>query len=211
MNQSLRVLVAEDERDTRESLQEMLWRLGHQVLGAQTGRQLVELARAGAPDLIITAIKMPDMDGIDAVAEVNRLRQTPAILLTGHHDASLLERATQQLVMAYLIKPVKPADIEAAVAVALARFEQYRQARREDQQRFDEAVLWLGRKLDQVPVEETAEKPKDRGKAKKGRSPQTQDHMPREPANRRFSRFLAAVRALCGLRAPDQGSRGQAL
>jgi AmiR/NasT family two-component response regulator len=205
MNRFLRVLIADDERDTREYLQEMLRRLGHQVVGAQTGRQLVELARVGEPDLIITDIKMPDMDGIDAVAEVNRLRETPAILLADHHDASLLERATQQLVMAYLIKPVKPADIEAAVAVALARFEQYRQARREAQQRFDEAVLRLGRKHGQVPVEEAAEKTKGRGKAKKGRSPQTQDHMHREPARRRLSRFMAVVRALCGLRAPEQG------
>jgi response regulator NasT len=131
MNRSLRVLVADDERDTREYLQEMLQRLGHQVVGAQTGRQLVELARGGEPDLLITDIKMPDMDGIDAVAEVNRLRETPAILLTGHHDASLMERATQQLVMAYLIKPVKQSDIEAAIAVALARFEQYRLTRKE--------------------------------------------------------------------------------
>jgi response regulator NasT len=131
MNRTVRILVADDERDTREYLQEMLQRLGHQVVGAQTGRQLLELARAGEPDLIITDIKMPDIDGIDAVAEVNRLRETPAILLSGHHDASLMERATQHLIMAYLIKPVKQPDIEAAVAVALARFEQYRLTRRE--------------------------------------------------------------------------------
>jgi response regulator NasT len=109
----------------------MLQRLGHRVVGAQTGRQLLELARAGSADLILTDIKMPDMDGIDAVAEVNRLRETPAILITGHHDAALIERAARQMVMAYLIKPVGQADLEAAVAVAMARFEQYRLTRRE--------------------------------------------------------------------------------
>jgi response regulator NasT len=131
MNRSLRVLVADDERDIREYLQEILQRLGHQVVAAQTGRQLLELARDGDPDLIITDIKMPDMDGIDAVAEVNCLRETPAILISSYHDAPLFERAGQQLVMAYLIKPVEQSNIEAAVAVALARFEQYRLARRE--------------------------------------------------------------------------------
>jgi response regulator NasT len=131
MNRSLRVLVADDERDIREYLQEMLQRQGHQVVGAQTGRQLLKLARAGEPDLIITDIRMPDMDGIDAVAEVNRLRETPAILISSYHDAPLIERATQQLIFAYLIKPFEQSDVEAAVAVALARFEQYRLARRE--------------------------------------------------------------------------------
>ena len=55
----------------------------------------------------------------------------PVILLSGYHDAELLERATAEHMMAYLIKPIKQADVEAAMSVALARFEEYRQARRQ--------------------------------------------------------------------------------
>jgi response regulator NasT len=131
MNRPLRILVADDERDTREYLQEMLSRLGHQVAGAANGRQLTDLARHVEPDLVITDIKMPDMDGIDAAREVNREREVPVILVTAHHDAGLLERATADNIMGYLIKPVTPADVESALAVAMARFGQYHQARKE--------------------------------------------------------------------------------
>jgi response regulator NasT len=131
MNRALRVLVADDERDTREYLQEMLMRLGHQVLSAQNGQQLLELARVGNPDLIVTDIKMPDMDGLTAAARVNEQREVPTILVSGHHEPDLLARAADQLVLAYLVKPIKQPDVEAALAVTLARFEQYQAIRKE--------------------------------------------------------------------------------
>lgn len=131
MMRALRVLVADDERDIREYLQEMLVRMGHHAMAAQTGRQLLELAAATEPDLIISDIKMPDMDGIEAITQVNQKREVPAILISGHHDEALLKRAADQLIMSYLIKPIKQPDIEAAMTVALARFDQYRIARQE--------------------------------------------------------------------------------
>jgi response regulator NasT len=131
MTRPLRILVADDERDTREFLQHLLGRLGHQAVGVGTGRQLTELARQVDPDLIVTDIKMPDMDGIAAAEAVNRERETPVILVSAHHDADLLARAGADHIMAYLIKPVSPADVEAAVAVAMARFAQYKVVRAE--------------------------------------------------------------------------------
>ena len=56
----LKVVVADDERDMRQFLQEMLTHLGHTVVGAaEDGRQLVDQCRTNAPDLIVTDIKMP--------------------------------------------------------------------------------------------------------------------------------------------------------
>ena len=131
MTRALRVVVADDERDTREYLRDMLTRMGHTVVTAETGRHLLELARAGEPDLVLTDIRMPDMDGIEAAVQVNQVRPVPVILVSGYHDAELLERARAEHLMAYLIKPIKQADVEAAMSVALARFEEYRQARRQ--------------------------------------------------------------------------------
>jgi response regulator NasT len=71
------------------------------------------------------------MDGITATETINRERQTPVILVTAHHDTQLLQRASQQPVMAYLIKPVKQADVEAAVTMAMARFQESRSGRDE--------------------------------------------------------------------------------
>jgi two-component system, response regulator PdtaR len=128
----LRIVVADDERDMRQFLQEMLTHLGHTIVGAaETGRQLVEQCRAAAPDLVVTDIKMPDLDGLEAAAEANRVRPIPVVVISGHHEAPLLERASVDYVMTYLVKPVKPTDLQAAVTLAVTRFGHLQQARGE--------------------------------------------------------------------------------
>ena len=108
---ALRVALADDEPDVRDYLKEMLPRLGHQVVGvATTGRQLSDLVRSTAPDLVITDIKMPDMDGIESSMEVNRNKQIPVILISAHHDAETLARAGADHIMGYLIKPISEPD-----------------------------------------------------------------------------------------------------
>ena len=133
MTKNLRIAVADDERDTRDFLQELLTRLGHQVMLAQTGRQLVEQCRLFSPDLILTDIKMPDMDGIEAAIAVNRDKETPVVLVSGHANPEFLRRVEQHPIMAYLIKPLKAADVENAVGVAMARFAAFSAACKEAQ------------------------------------------------------------------------------
>ena len=131
VNRTLHIAVAEDQDDTREYFQELLPRLGHQVVAVRDGRQLVEVCRASSPDLVITDVRMPGMDGIEAAAAVNRERPVPVIVVSAHHESELLTRAGQAPVMAYLIKPVTQASVEAAIATALARFEELRSAHKE--------------------------------------------------------------------------------
>jgi response regulator NasT len=76
---------------------------------------------------VITDVRMPDMDGIAAAAAVNRDRQVPVILVTAYHDVDLLACAGPGNVMAYLTKPVKLVDLQAAIALAVRRFEHFRQ------------------------------------------------------------------------------------
>ncbi len=132
MSRSLRVVIADDERNMHESLQEFLPLMGHQVVGlAQTGRQLIDLCRSLHPDLVITDIKMPDMDGIAAAEEVYRNEPIPIILVSAHHDPELLERAEQGNILAYLLKPIRQGDLEPAIRIATQRFEQFQALRRE--------------------------------------------------------------------------------
>jgi response regulator NasT len=121
----LRVAVAEDDPEALLYLQEVLSRLGHQVVAAQTGRQLVELCRAASPDLVIADIRMPDLDGIDAAEAVNRDRPVPVILLSAHHEEDILSRLGSTQVMGYLVKPVQEADIKTAIAVAMLRYRHF--------------------------------------------------------------------------------------
>lgn len=113
MSARLKIAVADDELDTRDYLQEYLTYLGHEVRAAADGRQLVELSREFAPDLIITDYAMPGLDGLAAAAEINRARPVPVVLISGRHDAQL--PATVEGVVTFLAKPVKEKDLRAAV------------------------------------------------------------------------------------------------
>jgi response regulator NasT len=132
MSTSLRIAVADDEPDMRDYFQKCLRRLGHQVVAvAQDGRELVEQCRAARPDLVITDIKMPGLDGIDAAAAIYRELPVPIILVSAYHDAALVERAEADHVLGYLVKPIKQGDLEPVIALAMRRFAQFEALRQE--------------------------------------------------------------------------------
>lgn len=132
MTNRLRISVADDEQDMRDFFERMLPLCGHEVVSvAETGKELVEHCRALRPDLVITDIKMPDMDGIDASIEICREAAVPFILVSAYHDAQLIQRAEADCIMGYLVKPIGKADLEPAIAVALRRFEQFQTVCRE--------------------------------------------------------------------------------
>jgi response regulator NasT len=132
MSRALRIAVADDEPRMREYFQKILPRLGHQVVcAASTGKELLEQCRALHPELIITDINMPDMDGIDAAIQIYREEPIPVILVSAYHDATLIKRAEADHILAYLVKPIKQADLEPAIAIAMRRFEQFQTLRQE--------------------------------------------------------------------------------
>ncbi len=132
MNRPLRIAIAEDEPDMREYLEMTLPRLGHQVVvAAETGRELVERCRTARPDLVITDIKMPEMDGIAAATQIFQEGPVPVILLSAYHDPELIERAEADHVLAYLVKPITEADLRPTIAIAMRRFEQFQTLRQE--------------------------------------------------------------------------------
>jgi response regulator NasT len=132
MKQALRIAVADDEPDMQKYFQKCLPRLGHLVVAvAGTGRELVEQCRATQPDLVITDIKMPEMDGIAAAIAIYNERPLPIILVSAHHDAELIQRAEADHILGYLVKPIKQPDLEPVIALAVRRFEQFQELRRE--------------------------------------------------------------------------------
>lgn len=132
MSHVLRIAVAEDEPRMREFYKEILPLLGHQVLClAGTGKELVAECRKLHPDLIITDIKMPDMDGIDACREICREEPVPVILVSAHDDSELLSRANENHVLAYLVKPIKRQDLQPAIQIAVRRNEEFQTMRKE--------------------------------------------------------------------------------
>jgi AmiR/NasT family two-component response regulator len=132
MNRSLRIAVAEDEQIMQRYLEETLTLLGHQVLFlAGSGREFVDKCRAQRPDLLITDIRLPDMDGLEAAAAIYAEGPVPIIVVTAFHDPELIERAEKNHVLAYLVKPIKQQDLEPAIAIAVKRFQEFRAMREE--------------------------------------------------------------------------------
>jgi response regulator NasT len=132
MDRPLRILVADDDSQIREFYQVILSEIGHEVLlVVETGLQLVEQCRRLHPDLVISDIKMPDMDGLDASQQIYDEAPTPIILVSSYHDAELIDRAQQNHILSYLVKPINRADLEIAISLARRRFEEFETLRKE--------------------------------------------------------------------------------
>lgn len=132
MNRSLSIVIADDEPRMREFFCKTLERLGHQVVAeAASGHDLIVACRENVPDLVITDIQMPDMDGIDAAAALATDQAIPIILVSAFHDAQFIERARQNHILAYLIKPITDTDLQPAIAIAMSRFQEFQTLRRE--------------------------------------------------------------------------------
>ncbi len=119
----LRVLVAEDEPVIAEGLGAILQRLGHTVVGTvYDGGSAVARAQSLNPDLVLLDIKMPRLDGVEAAHQIMAHRPAPIILVTAYTDPDLIQRATTEGVMAYLVKPVTAQHLEATIPLAVSRF-----------------------------------------------------------------------------------------
>ena len=123
MTSGLRIAVADDESEMRDFFEKVLPRFGHQVVAvAENGSQLVSHCRELKPDLVITDIKMPELDGIEAANQICRERPVPVILVSAYHDPALIDRAEADHVLAYLVKPIGIADLQPAISIVMRRF-----------------------------------------------------------------------------------------
>jgi CheY-like chemotaxis protein len=123
MTRPLRIAIADDEPLVRDYFQRMLTRFGHQVVAtAANGRELVEMCDEQNPDLIITDIRMPELDGDTAVRQICSVRPTPFILLSACEECHTLIETTSVRQM-QLTKPVKLHDLIEAIKCVAMSFE----------------------------------------------------------------------------------------
>ena len=119
----IRVLIADDEALIRMGLRAMLTEAGYQVVGeAGDGRRALDLIRKLDPDLVFLDIKMPEPDGLAVAQEVLATGPRPIVILTAYGDRDYVDRAKQFGVMAYLVKPIKEADLVPTIELALNHF-----------------------------------------------------------------------------------------
>lgn len=118
------VLITDDDKLTREGLATMLRSRGHRVIEAEDGQQALELLTGGAaPDLVISDVRMPNMDGVELVEKIRHtegLSQLPVIILTNDESAVTLNRALAAGVTVYLSKTnLGPEELSAQILIAL--------------------------------------------------------------------------------------------
>jgi response regulator NasT len=132
MTKPLRIAVADDEPDVREFYERFLPRLGHEVASvAENGQELVAQCRQSRPDLIITDVRMPGLDGLDAIEAVFREQAVPVIVVTAYADDAWVQRAQAAGVFSYLLKPVTDRELGPAITLAWRQFEQFQALRQE--------------------------------------------------------------------------------
>jgi two-component system, response regulator PdtaR len=119
----MRILIAEDDPVIALALAERVRSLGHEPLGpVGDGAQAVAEATATRPDLYLFDIEMPELDGLEAAAELTvRGLGRPVVVITGIDDRGLIERSVSTGAGAYLTKPVDTRELEAAISLAAAR------------------------------------------------------------------------------------------
>lgn len=79
-----RVLVVDDDRDVQDSVGRVLQRAGHEVYFASDGMGAIRFIRADRPDLVVTDVLMPEMDGIELIMELRReAPELPIIAVSG--------------------------------------------------------------------------------------------------------------------------------
>ncbi|MBE1459085.1 response regulator NasT [Nocardiopsis terrae] len=118
-----RVVIAEDEALIRLDLKEMLEEDGYAVVGeAGDGEAAIRLAQELRPDLVITDIKMPVLDGLSAAERIAGDRIAPVVILTAFSQRELVERAREAGAMAYLVKPFSKSDLVPAIEMATSRY-----------------------------------------------------------------------------------------
>ena len=127
----LRILIADDEAVVRMDLREMLEESGYEVVGeASDGERAVELGEERKPDLAILDIKMPKMNGLEA-AEKLMEKGVATLVLTAYTDREFIDRAKEIGVLAYLVKPFNKESLIAAIEMAMARFRELQELRKE--------------------------------------------------------------------------------
>lgn len=120
----LKLIIVDDEKNTRESLKQYIqWsELGIDVVEtAKNGHQALELAKQMRPDILLTDVRMPKMDGIELATNISKLYpECKIIFLSGFSDKEYLKAALNLKAVSYIEKPINEEEIKKIVGNAAA-------------------------------------------------------------------------------------------
>jgi two-component system, NtrC family, response regulator AtoC len=122
------ILVVDDEPKMRRVLEIMLQKMGHRVLAAGDGREALSVFQAHTVDLVITDLRMPEMDGIELLAALRAQESdVPVVVITAHGTIETAVTAMKHGACDYILRPFDIDVLELAVQRALNGAEVVRQ------------------------------------------------------------------------------------
>ena len=158
----MKILIAEDEPSLRENLQWMLELEGYQVTAACHGAEALACAQQERPDLVLTDVMMPVLDGyglVQALREDPQLATVPIIMLTAKAERVDVRSAMNLRADDYLTKPCRREELLEAIQARLVRSSNLEQTAKRLQQearqamQFDTLTSLPGRELFQQRIE----------------------------------------------------------
>ncbi len=115
-----KILIIDDEESIVKFLSMSLKADGYDIVTAYNGRQGIEVFKKEQPDIVLTDIKMPEMDGLEVLRQIKMIdTESEVIIITGHGDIDSTIAALQRGASDFINKPVR----DEALAVALKRAE----------------------------------------------------------------------------------------
>lgn len=115
-----RILIIDDDDSIRETLTNLLTRLNYNVLLAPDGRAGVDIAKKEQPDLVISDLRMPQLDGIQVLEELQKYdSQVRVIIITAHDDMATTVQAMQRGAYDFIEKPIEMERLKVSIKRAL--------------------------------------------------------------------------------------------
>jgi DNA-binding NtrC family response regulator len=161
MADAARILVVDDEPDMVETVARILTHLGHESVTATEGGAALELLERERPDLVLTDLRMPGMDGLALLKEVKRIDpEAPVVLFTAHATIETAVEAIKAGAFDYITKPFTADQLQVVIERALTQRRLQEENRRLKEQlqesyRFENII---GRSLPMLQVFEVVRK-----------------------------------------------------
>ena len=116
-----KILICDDEKNIRNVVREYAEFEGYEVFEAEDGMSAVDLCRKETFDLIVMDVMMPRLDGFSACKEINKIKPTPAIMLSARGEEYDKLFGFEIGAVDYVVKPFSPKELMARIKIAINR------------------------------------------------------------------------------------------
>jgi two-component system, cell cycle response regulator DivK len=113
-----KILIVEDNNDSREIMNLFITKLGYQAIKAKNSNEAIAFAETEAPDLIFMDMELPDLDGVKTTAILKQNPKTshiPVVALTAWMSELWEEKASKVGITTYLLKPISPQTLKQTI------------------------------------------------------------------------------------------------